>query len=112
MNTTLDNTPTIGSPATYRSGSDTYAYIVTGLTRFKTGKRAEEVKSVTIARVVEYDIEARDASGSVDVSHPSVVVSDFDRLFTLRNDNHFREAGTDHGRLSFGIARDYLDPSF
>ena len=40
----------VGDPATYSCGSDSYAEVVTSVVRFKEGKRAGQIKHITLSR--------------------------------------------------------------
>ena len=39
----------VGDPATYSCGSDSYAEVVTSVVRFKEGKRAGQIKHITLS---------------------------------------------------------------
>lgn len=115
--------PYRGQAATIGSGSDSYAAVVTDVTLFKSGRRAGQVRSVTVAWIT-YDPEAvvvsRQTGGygsdqTVDVTHPSVRVTGHRETFTAREQYGrivWRKQGCSWGSLYLGAARDYRDPSF
>jgi len=50
----------VGDPATYSCGSDSYADVVTSVVRFKEGKRAGQIKHITLSdgdKMLAYPIQ-------------------------------------------------------
>lgn len=74
-----------GMPATFYIGSDSYAETVDIVTRFKSGKKAGQVKSIITERGREYVVKSNGIATR--------------REYTS-------------GRFVVGYARDYRDPSF
>lgn len=82
--------PSVGDPATFGIGSDSYAYEVVEVIRFKGGKQAGQVKAVKAS------YEGREAEEFFKTK----------RGFQKKFGDHY------NGKLVVGYARDYRDPSF
>lgn len=82
--------PSVGDPATFSIGSDSYAYEVVEVIYFKSGVKAGQPKAVVAVHDGrEPEVFTKTKSG-----------------FQMRFGDHFS------GKLSIGYANDYQDPSF
>lgn len=110
-NATNPVTPEIGMPCTLLMWSDRDPMTIVAITRFKTGARRGEVKSVTARRNV---VTADRSQGELQMGHQNWLVSTdlqgMEHEFTIRKDGAFRDSGGN--RLMLGGWSVYHDWSF
>jgi hypothetical protein len=87
-----------GMPATYSIGSDSYAYMVVGVQRFKSGARQGKVRAI-------YAQDAKYVDGVL-VSQEGPI-----ERFIVNKFGYVKREGM-YGTLFVGYARDYRDPGF
>lgn len=87
-----------GMPATYSIGSDSYAYMVVGVQRFKSGQRQGKVRAI-------YAQSAKYVDGVLVSDEGSIERFIVDKFGYVKRDGMY-------GMLFLGYARDYRDPEF
>lgn len=104
--------PEVGMGATLCLWSDSHAYTITDVIRFKSGKNAGAIKAVIAQRDIAKRIDKNGMSESQDYEYT------FDptakgTVFTLRKNGRYLAEGGDGGtRLAIGFRREYYDYSF
>lgn len=88
----LKKNPAVGMPATFGIGSDSYGLEITGITYYKTGAKAGQVKEIMAGK-------------------PGEESEIFFVTKTGRIQKRSEYSGF-YGSLTVGFARDYWDPSF
>jgi len=88
----LKQNPAVGMPATFGIGSDSYGLEITGITYYKTGAKAGQVKEIM--------------AGKPDEVSETFFVTKSGRIQKRSLYSGF------YGSLTIGFARDYWDPSF
>jgi hypothetical protein len=125
--------PSIGLPATFGIGSDSYAEIIVAVRRnaaeidtlparvfdLPSDGSAKPVAPERVAEVlailtaaVEEEAQRRAAAWNVSVEDARRFTSSPLRSFTRRKGGVYRPKGSGSGRLYLGHAETYLDPSF
>jgi hypothetical protein len=107
----------VGDFATYSIGSDCYAYQVVEVKKFKSGNKVGQVREVAAVMCDAKKDAVVGATGGygwniVGAENFVVRQNAEAKIFTVRDNGVVRPKGDDYGRLSFGIVREYRDPSF
>jgi hypothetical protein len=112
MTTTIQVEPEVGMGATLCLWSDSHAYTITEVIRYKSGKNAGKIRAVIARRDIAKRIDKNGMSESQDYEYETDLNARAE-VFTLRKNGRYLAEGGDGGtRLAIGFRREYYDFSF